>query len=348
MKRVAGLLIFLIAVGIGAVREFGVPGSALLGGTTELTGYVGSEKIAFLANPQVQELLRERYRVLLVPRSAGSLEMMELPMEEIDFLWPSSDIALERFRELNGPPLASATVFNSPIVLYSWPEITDVLASARLVTSEETILRAPLEPLIELMNARRTWSDIGVPGVFGPFTIISTDPLRSNSGLMYMGLVASALSGMVVDTPSLARVEPDLLTAFRVQGPMEHSTGTLFSRYLQRGVAEYPFIVGYESQYIELPPAERKAISIIYPIPTVWSSHPVIATTEAGEALIEALQDPDILDIAWREHGFRGPDGQNDPGELDLTRVPRTVTNVIRTPRPTVVFEMLRSLEQIQ
>ena len=34
-------------------------------------------------------------------------------------------------------------------------------------------------------------------------------------------------------------------------------------------------------------------VRMLYPEPTVWTSHPVIARTEAGERVMQALLDPD-------------------------------------------------------
>ena len=46
-------------------------------------------------------------------------------------------------------------------------------------------------------------------------------------------------------------------------------------------------------------------IVIMYPTPTVWSSHVYIALDEAGTAGIDALLDEDIQRLAWEKHGFR-------------------------------------------
>ena len=44
---------------------------------------------------------------------------------------------------------------------------------------------------------------------------------------------------------------------------------------------------------------------MMYPTPTVWSSHVYIALDEAGTAGIDALLDDDIQRLAWEKHGFR-------------------------------------------
>ena len=371
--RGAGLIIFLLVVAVAggyevlrspaseaSVREgrgLGEAVARLFGGTTEVSGFIGSEKANFLNNRAVQEILADRYGLEVSFRRAGSFEMLGLPHDGLDFLWPSSQVALENYRLDFGTPLADAIIFNSPIVMYSWTPVVNELGSRRLIAASDGVYRAPLEPLLQAILLGRRWDEVGVEAVFGRFAITSTDPLRSNSGNMFAGLVANTLAGGVVRAAELPTVLPDVLEVFRVQGQMEHSTGTLFERYLQLGIAQFPLIVGYESQYIEfarenpdLWPEVRKQIALIYPVPTVWSSHPLLALTENGRALLEALADEEIQQLAWTQHGFRsGAVGaRNDPADLGIERVADTVTQVMQMPRPEVVFEMMEALEGIQ
>ena len=71
-------------------------------------------------------------------------------------------------------------------------------------------------------------------------------------------------------------------------------------------------IAGYENQLLEFAvenPEDweqlKDDIVLIYPTPTVWSSHIYIALDEAGEAGIDALMDEEIQRLAWENHGFR-------------------------------------------
>jgi hypothetical protein len=45
------------------------------------------------------------------------------------------------------------------------------------------------------------------------------------------------------------------------------------------------------------------------PTPTVFSAHPLISTDGAADALIDALVSETLLELAWEDHGFRGPLG---------------------------------------
>lgn len=364
MKRgVIGFAVFAAVVGVGLLNERVLePRGAdlqldVLDPVQVVRGYIGSEKASFLANPQVQELLRSEYGLAVEFRRAGSFEMLELPRQDQDFLWPSSQVALEKFRQDSGAPLADALIFNSPIVLYSWAEVTEGLVGSGLIQFDGSTYQAQLAPLLQAVIDGRSWESVGVDALFGPVVVTSTDPLRSNSGNMYAGLAAGTLTGAVPDLSALGRIESDLLTVFRVQGQMEHSTGTLFERFLELGVGRFPMIVGYESQYIEFArenpdtwPQLRDRLQLVYPVPTVWSSHPMIALTEAGRELTEALQDDRLQQIAWRQHGFRsgGVAADNDPADLGLERVARNVTRIVQMPRPQVMFAIMDAIATIQ
>ena len=42
---------------------------------------------------------------------------------------------------------------------------------------------------------------------------------------------------------------------------------------------------------------------------TVFSAHPLISIDRAADDLIDALVSESLLELAWEEHGFRGPLG---------------------------------------
>src|SRR5262249_16167000 len=136
-------------------------------------------------------------------------------------------------------------------------------------------------------------------------------------GNMFAALLASVLNnGQVVTDSSLPKVLPTVRSFFDSQGFMEQSSDILFRQFLSLGMGAKPLIVGYESQILEsaaLTPGETRRqsepIRTLYPAPTVWSSHPLIAVTDNGKRLIEALQDPEIQKIAWERHGFRPVSG---------------------------------------
>ena len=124
MKKFIGLTLLLAVVGAATLLTVKKPGSV----PTVLTGYVGGEKSALLADPEFAKLLRERYSIVLEADKRGSLEMVTTSNTTgKDFLWPSSSVALALYKDSGKPLVASENVLNSPLVLYTWKKIADTL-----------------------------------------------------------------------------------------------------------------------------------------------------------------------------------------------------------------------------
>jgi hypothetical protein len=354
-NKLIGIILLLVII-LGAVAY------RLLGTSSAITlkGYIGGEKQAFLADEKVQEILRKRYQIELDYTKAGSIEMVkEAHGDDIDFLWPSSQVALELFKMGQQSRLVKdEVIFSSPIVLYSWDIVTDALMHAGIVEKiNETYYIVDFPKLINLVIEGKTWADIGLDELYGKISIISTDPTKSNSGNMFSGLLANMLYGQgdVVTEQSIDTVLPTIQTLFARLGFMEHSSSDLFEAYLTKGVGDKPIIVGYESQIVEfslehekLWPRVKEKVRILYPRPTVWSSHPLILLKQHEKDLIKALQDEDIQRLAWERHGFRtGLIGvQNDPKVLDIAGIPEEITHVIPMPSPQVMDKIIAALEQ--
>ncbi|MBD3306868.1 hypothetical protein GF339_10605 [candidate division KSB3 bacterium] len=320
-----------------------------------LKGYVGGEKLNFLENPDVQEILRNTYGIALEITKAGSIEMVkEPPTSEIDFLWPSSQVALELFKMNQYPLVKSEIIFNSPIVLYSWDLVTQQLQQEGFVEQEgQTFYVKEFKRLIEEIIDGKTWAEIGLDALFGKIAITTTDPTKSNSGNMFAGLLANVLYGDVVDVDSIQPLLPTIHQIFARLGYMPPSSHDLFQQYLTKGIGDKPIIVGYENQVVEfslqnekLWPRVKEKIRILYPRPTVWSSHPLIILNDRANGLIQALQDEEIQAIAWEQHGFRtGLMGvQNDPEVLDIVGIPENITQVIPMPSPAVMDQIITVL----
>jgi hypothetical protein len=321
-------------------------------------GLYGSEKAGFLEDEQVKKLLAQRHGLAVDAGRAGSIEMVRAtPSPDLDFLWPSSQVALELYRiQRDNAPLKSALVFSSPLVVYSWQPVIAALAGAGIAAESGGVWEIVDFPaLVKAIEAGQKWSEIGLPELYGRLSLVSTDPLKSNSGLLFAGLLASVLAGGdTVDTAALEPLLPRVRAVFSRLGYMEHSTGILFEQYLRTGMGSYPLIVGYENQIVEfslqnpdLWPRVRDSLRIAYPVPTVWSAHPLIALTAKGARLMEAMKDPDIQRLAWEKHGFRtGLVGvTNDPKVIAVAGIPATVSKVIPAPSPAVMERIIADLQ---
>ena len=84
-------LLLLIVVALGAVGYVWFSQTTQV---TEITGYVGGEKIGLLEDEQVQKILKDKYRLSLDYNRAGSIEMVTtLDRAGQDFLFPSNQTA---------------------------------------------------------------------------------------------------------------------------------------------------------------------------------------------------------------------------------------------------------------
>ena len=351
-KKIAGLipLVVLMAV-IGGI--YFVTGNAPR--IVNVDGYVGGEKIELLEDEEVQSVFEEKYGLNVDYSRAGSLDMMTADLSGRDYLFPSSSIALEYYEDLHGSPVQSEIVLNTPIVLYTHQIVLDAFESQGLITTDGDIHYIDMAGLLELIQNGAQWSDIGLPELYGRVSVDTTDPSKSNSGNMFAALVANVLNeGRTVTEADLAAILPELQDIFGKLGHMETSSSDLFSQFLRMGVGAEPIIAGYESQLIEyaaLYPDEydriRDDVVMLYPAPTVWSAHVMIALDENGQILLNAMQDEDIQEIAWKKHGFRtGNYGDiADSGAIPAEGVAASITQVAQVPSYDVMKVIIEQLE---
>jgi len=294
------------------------------GEAKRLFGFAGGEKEGFIRNQRVRSLLESRFGLVLDARRAGSVEMVReraLLDQKPQFLWPSSSVLVEVARDSGLKISRDQVVLNSPIVLYSWDRIADGLVRTGYAEpAGGPRYTLDLLKLLKAIIAGDTWAALGSPEMFGRARVVSTDPNKSNSGFMFAGLTASLLGGDVVTLDILPRIDGDVATVFRRMGFKPPSSGKLFDDYIAGGAGAQPLVVGYENQLVEwvLEDADRwKRVEanapakpvILYPRPTVFSAHPLISLAGEADELIDALMNEAVLELAWEDHGFRGPLG---------------------------------------
>lgn len=317
---------------------------------------VGGEKMAFLANPKVIARLKSKYGLTIDASKVGSIDMVASTNPGVDALWPSSQIASELFRLHGGVPIADETIFNSAIVMYASTTVADALVAAKIAEKRDgSVYVIDCKKLFETGDGALTWVSLNLPRVNGKVKVYSSDPQKTNSGLMFAALLANILNGgEVVTDKELPGISPKVNTYFKRLGTMERSTSDLFQSFLSNPMFK-PIIVGYENQIVEYalqhPEHQvllRSQIQILYPVPTVWSSHPFIALTSNGKRVIEALKDPEIQKIAWEEHGFRSGllGATNDPRVLTVGGIPKTVDSIIPVPSALVMQKIMDGLSE--
>ena len=246
-------------------------------------------------------------------------------------------------------------MLNTPIVLYTHQIVLDAFENQGLITTDGDIHYIDMAGLLELIQNDSQWSDIGLPELYGRVSVDTTDPSKSNSGNMFAALVANVLNGgRTVTETDLDTILPELQDIFGKLGYMETSSSDLFSQFLRMGVGAEPIIAGYESQLIEyasIYPDEydriRDDVVMLYPTPTVWSAHVMIALDENGQILLNAMQDEEVQDLAWKKHGFRtGNYGDiADSGAIPAEGVAASITQVAQVPSYDVMKVIIEQLE---
>lgn len=351
-KKIAGLMLLVVLMAVIGGIYF-VTGNVPQ--IVNVDGYVGGEKIELLEDEEIRSVFEEKYGLNVDYSRAGSLDMMTADLSGRDYLFPSSSIALEYYEDLHGSPVQSEIVLNTPIVLYTHQIVLDAFENQGLITTDGDVHYIDMAGLLELIQNGTQWSDIGLSELYGRVSVDTTDPSRSNSGNMFAALVANVLNGgQTLTEADLDTILPELQDIFGKLGYMETSSSDLFSQFLRMGVGAEPLIAGYESQLIEyaaLYPDEydriRDDVVMLYPTPTVWSAHVMIALDENGQILLNAMQDEEIQDIAWKKHGFRtGNYGDiADSGTIPADGVSASITQVAQVPSYDVMKVIIEQLE---
>jgi hypothetical protein len=334
------------------------PGPAVGDDLTVVKGYGGELKVNFLTDSAVTTILAEEYGLRVDITKRGSIELAcGMPLgEDVDFVWLGDSVALAKYRDLGCTDIRADNVYNSPVVLYSWAPVVDALVAAGLVeTTADGAYTLDFAHLVDLMTAGTTWTDIGLPQLHGRIVVHTTDPTKSNSGLLFAGMLANTLNGGdVVNATTVTPLLPDIQSYFQRLGLMEPTSGDLFEQFLITGMGAKPIVALYESQiqeFLDSNPSYRDQITaqvrVLYPQPTVWATHPFVVRTDNANRLLTALKDHDIQRLAWK-HGQRPGDPAVviDPAVVPVPGILPQVTSVTSMPALEVMNRILAEISQ--
>ncbi len=346
-----GILLLALVIVVAGVYTF-IEGRHIQ--QTAITGYIGGEKIGLVDDPEVKKILLDKKGLSLHYQKAGSLDMIKLDHKGRDYLWPSSQTALDLYEKTYGKPPQSEIVFNTPIVLYTRGMVADALVKSGFVTKTDGVHYLDMKAFLPALEEGRSWDSLGLP-LYGSILVSTTNPTKSNSGNMFAGLLANMINdGQVVTEERADIVIPRLKALIERLGYMETSSADIFSQFLKTGVGARPLVAGYESQLIEFAhtnPQDYQQIKddviLLYPVPTVWSSHVYIALNDKGKVGLEALMLPEIQKLAWERHGFRtGFNAANvDVSGLAVPGVAPVISRIIQMPDSQVMEKLIHSLE---
>jgi len=336
----------------------------------------GGGKEDFLADEDIKKIMREKYKLDVVYDTWSNGKTITLPLiresvnqgnqniidkiskgekvtintegvTKYDALFTSDQRFYDYYKlspnKENGESdrytvLDGGLTLNTPIVIYSWKEVVDVLVKEKIVTLEDGVYYiTDMNKLMKYILEGKKWSDIGLKDLYGTINIASTDPVSSSPGATYYGLLLSILSEAQVTNENIDTNLPKLKDFYIKSGYMNNTPADLFDKYLKTGMGGEPMIVDYEKSIIDFanssPDAFKQVkddIRILYPKPTIWNSHCFAAFSENGKKLYEALNDPEIGQIAWEKYGFRtGITGGNyNVDNIDIG-VPQKITSTV-------------------
>ena len=352
-KTLIGIIIFIILIGaIILIKYVSDNDSNVIGGKlTNVYVATGGGKEDFLSDKDVKRILEKKYRLNVTFDTWSNGKTVALPLiresvglgnqsiinkisngEEItintegvtkyDALFTSDQRFYDYYKlspnKVNGESmrytvLDGGLTLNTPIVIYSWKEVVDVLIKENIVTEKDNVYYiTDMYKLINYILESKKWSDIGLSNLYGTINIASTDPVSSSPGATYYGLLLSILSDSQVTSENISKNLPKLKEFYIKSGYMNNTPADLFERYLKTGMGGEPMIVDYEKSVIDFANTNPDAfeqvkdeIRILYPTPTIWNSHCFAVFSDNGAKLYKALEDKDIGQIAWEKYGFR-------------------------------------------
>jgi hypothetical protein len=354
-RRYVGLGVLLaVVIVVVAITQLNLGQRIVPPPQITVVGTIGSEKANLLDDPKVKQILHDSYGITVDYRTAGSITLVEEDVSRDDFLWPSSQFARDLYEQNHGSSAKSETLFNSPLVLYAWKPVAQALADQGIASQESGVWYVNLPRLTQAVEAEKAWSDLGVGALNRKVLVYTTDPTKSNSGLLFAGLLATSMNGGEPPTDAaLGPLLPRVQSFFTRQGFLQTSSGYLFDQFLVSGMGAYPIIVGYENQLIEYGVSNPNArdllnqqITLLYPRPSMWATHTFIALNPKGERLLAALKDPAIQKLAWEGHGFRSGllGAQNDPRAVQVTGVATTPAEAVPMPSAAVMQRIIATL----
>ena len=334
MKKSKGLfyagIVGIVAVLVVAVvvimmtKRSGGGEAAPANGTVKVTCLGGSEKEDLINDLEVKRILKDKYGIEVSFNATGSYKQVQIPADElkadkVDCLWPSSASAQAIFEgsgssKAFGNDYQAASVLQSPEVLYANKEAADGLKNAGIVeVRDNSYFIVNLRKLLEeYLLPGKSWADVGVTLPSGPVLINSSDPATSNSGMTLAQLeLATVASGNPYQPATVAQAGAALgkvKALVETQGLMRTGSDSAFEQWVIQQTGG--LLAGYENQLLQWISTRNKGavpegIVTLYPEPTIFNDHPILALTQTGRKLIPAMEDDAIQDIAWTKYGFR-------------------------------------------
>ena len=361
------ILVVLIII-IIVVSNFTKNGTTTHKNLTQVYVATGGGKENFLADEDVNNIMKERYGLKVTYDSWSNGKIVKDPLlrkdgSKYDAMFCSDQRFYDYFKVAADTSkgeaqrdrvLEGGLTLNTPIVIYSWDTVVDALIKENIVTQKDNVYYiTDMSKLISYILEGKKWSDIGVDMLYGSINIDSTDPVTSSPGATYYGLLLSIMCGGTVTEENLQANLQNLKEFYIKSGYMNNTPADLFELYLKTGVGGKPMIVDYEKSVIDFANSNpdgweqvKDKIRILYPTPTIWNSHCIATFDEKGNEFFKAFEDKDIGQIAWSKYGFRtGITGGNyDVSKVNVNGIPQSITSTVSSLKMKMYEEMVSYL----
>lgn len=317
VRRVLGplaLVVLLVAVGFAVTASLrDAARQRAASAVVTVRGLIGSEKQAYLTDPAVLDELRKNGINLRI-ETAGSRDMAtRSDLKSYDFAFPAGAPAGQRLKQLVGAKEVY-TPFFTPMTVASWKPIAQILIANGIVRREGAqYYIVDMQRLLAAETSGKRWHQFASAGAYDvnkSVLVSTTDPRKSNSGIMYAALVSYVLNGnqVVDDRATIAKIQPQINGLFLRQGYQESSSAGPFEDYVQIGMGKAPLVMIYESQFIEYElanPKDRGDKVLLYPKPTLYTKHTFVPVDDRGVKLGQLLATDPVLQHLAVAHGFR-------------------------------------------
>ena len=236
-------------------------------GTIDVTIATGGGKEDFISDERVLEIMKTKYKVNPIYDTWSNGKLIKEPLvrkvdgSKYDLMFCSDQRfydyyklapnklkqEAERYQVLDG-----GLTLNTPIVIYSWAEVTNALMNEGIVQlNNGTYYITDMNKILNYILEGKKWTDIGLPMLYGNINIASTDPVTSSPGATYYGLLLSIMCGGTVTEHGMQDNLSKLKDFYEKSGYMNNTPADLFEKYLKTGMGGAPMIVDYEKSIVE-------------------------------------------------------------------------------------------------
>jgi hypothetical protein len=351
-KILAPIVTILLILGVGYLIF--TSASQQLSGPVKLRGAVGSEKEAFFADPELQQVLKDKGFAVEIVKAGSRSIATTFDLTGFDFAFPAGSASASKLKK-DRNVATNYDVFYSPMVIATWKTISNILIANNVAANKGKFDELNLTAFLELFKANKRWSDLKNSAdydVSKPVLINTTDIRSSNSAAQFLGLVSYILNNKSI-VSSNAEVTSILATAsalFAKQGFQESSSAGPFEDYFLIGMGKSPLVFIYESQFLEkvVQKALRPEMRLMYPSPTIFTKHILVPLSENGIKLGELMtSDLNVQRIAAK-YGFRPNNQTSFAAAVQQYALPikDNIVNVVDAPSFEILESMITQIEK--